>query len=382
MDHSFSTRPSDLGTHAKGFTVAMLALMALGLVMVASATGVADDLAGRPLSGLTSHLVRVALAVVVFLAASRVRPTHLYRAAPYLLVLSVVLLAFTLATGTETNRARRWLDLGPLAFQPSELARLAVIVTLGAWAAKMRDGMSMLLPGVLVPFGLMGLPATLVFLAPDFGSTVYLLFMGVVLLWIAGAQTRHLALCFGVALAGVSLYGFQRFGHVAKRLAGFTEPEAGSQVWQGLAAVGSGGTTGVGLGEGRAKWGYVPEAENDFILTVLGEELGLMGIVLLLVLYGLLLYHGTRLLLRVESRFGLVVGAGLLFQIAVQALLNIAVVTALAPPKGLPLPFVSMGGTSLLVLAASCGLLLGLVHHPEEDPGCGRSIRDVLRRNA
>ncbi|RKY22675.1 MAG: stage V sporulation protein E [Planctomycetota bacterium] len=369
MPTSLDASHHDPSAGVRGMTLAMLALMGLGLVMVASATGLEDELLGRPLASVRGHLMRVGVAVAVFLACSRVRPQQLYRAAPLLFGLSVLLLGATLAGGLSVNNSSRWLALGPFAFQPSELGRVAVVVSLGAWVARVREGMSSLVQGVLVPFAIMGLPAVLVLLEPDYGSSVYLLFMGAMLLWIAGAPGRYLAACFGSVMAVVLGYSLLNFKHVWRRLEGFTSPETGSQVWQGLVAVGSGGATGTGLGAGRAQWGYVPEAQNDFILTVIGEELGLVGVLLLLCLYGSLLYHGTRLLLGVRSRFGLVVGAGLLFQIAVQALMNIAVVTAMAPPKGLPLPFVSMGGTSLLVLAASCGLLLGLVRHPEQDPG-------------
>lgn len=354
---------------ARGFTMALLLLLALGLIMVVSATSLTDDLGGRPLATTRGHLVRLGLALGVFLLAQGVRPRWLFAASPLLFVTAVGLLAATLVVGAEANQARRWIDLGPLTFQPSELARVAVIVALGAWASVVRDDMARFKRGVVVPFLIMGLPAGLVFVEPDLGSAVYMLMVGVVLLWVAGARIRFLSPLFLLALAGALMYGLLNFGHVGRRLQGFTSPGVGTQVGQGLISLGSGGVTGVGLGAGRGKWGYVPEAENDFILTVVGEELGLMGSVVLILLYGLLLFHGTRLLLGVRSRFGLIVGAGLLLQVAIQALLNVAVVTALAPPKGLPMPFVSMGGTSLLVLCASCGLLLGLVRWPEEDPG-------------
>ena len=379
MERTEFTSDEAMECSRRGFTLALFALMGLGLVLVTSATGLGDALADRTFQGARSHLVRLALALLLFLVAGRVRPRLLVRAAPWLLLVAVVALLVTLGSGTQVNGSRRWLDLGLISFQPSELARLAVVLALGAWAALMGDRMQRVLPGVLVPFGLIGLPALLVFFEPDYGSSVYLLFVGVLLLWIAGSQVRHLVVAFGVALGGASLYGLTHFGHMSKRLAHFTEPATGSQVWQALVALGSGGATGVGLGAGRGKWGFVPEAENDFILTVLGEELGLVGGLVLLALYGLLLFHGTRLLLGLRSRFALVVGAGLLFQVAVQALLNIAVVTAMAPPKGLPLPFVSMGGSSLLVLSASCGLLLGLAARPEEDPGvAGLGFVDLI----
>lgn len=377
------TSPEAMDRSARGFTLAMLGLMGLGLVLVTSATGLGDDLAGRPLTGMRSHVMRLGVAVAVFLSASAVSPRRLFQSAPFLLATALALLVATLTAGISVNGSRRWLDLGFLVFQPSELARVAVVVSLGAWVGLAGDGLRTYLRGVAIPLVIIGVPAALVFVQPDFGSSVYLLFMGFLVIWVAGARTQQLFCTFAAALSMASLVGYQRFAHVGKRLTGFTDPAPGTQVWQGLVALGSGGPAGVGLGEGRAAWGYVPEAENDFILTVLGEELGLVGVLVLVLLYGFLLFHGTRLLLGLRSRFALVVGAGLLFQVGVQALLNISVVTALAPPKGLPLPFVSMGGSSLLVLSLSCGLLLGLARSPEEDPvreGRGPLVRQAHGR--
>jgi cell division protein FtsW len=165
---------------------------------------------------------------------------------------------------------------------------------------------------------------------------------------------------------------------VSRRVEGFTDPEPGSQVWQGLTAMGAGHWDGVGIASGLGGWGYLPEAENDFILAVIGEELGLLGTLAVVALYAVFLWHGLKLLLGLRSRFALVVGTGLMFQVIVQALLNIAVVTAMAPPKGIPLPFVSAGGTSLFVLSASTGLLLGLARRPEEDPEVGTDWLSTL----
>ena len=362
------TPQESMDRSARWLVVAMLGLLGLGVVMVASASSVQEMERGQSFIMLRGHLVKVAAALTAFVLASRVRPDWLFRAALPVWAAAVVLLGGVLVVGITVKGAQRWLDLGPMNFQPSELARVAVILVIGAWAALSREGMREYRRGVLVPFALAGIPAVLVLLEPDFGSTVYLLFMGVLVLWVGGARPRHLMTTFLGALAVASLYGWERFAHVSRRVAGFREPEPGSQVWQSLTAMGRGHWAGVGLGSGLGKWGYVPEAENDFILSVVGEELGLLGVLLVMGLYTLLLWHGVRLLLGMRTRFAVVVGAGLLFQVLVQALLNIAVVTAVAPPKGLPLPFVSAGGTSLLMLAISMGLFLGLARRPEEDP--------------
>jgi len=353
---------------ARWLVGAMLALLSVGIVMVASASAV-EELAGpRRLALLSSHLGKVLVALLAFLVALRVPPRWLYRGALPAWVGSTLLIVAVLLVGVKVKGARRWLDLGFTTFQPSELARLCLILAIGAWAARTKERMGELKRGVLVPFALAGVPAALVLLEPDFGSSVYMRFMGVLVLWVGGARPRHLLVAFLSALGAASLYGWERLAHVSRRVSSFREPEVGGQVWQSLTALGHGHWGGQGLGAGPSKWGYVPEAENDFILAVIGEELGLLGTGAVVVLYALLLWHGVRLLLGVRTRFALVVGAGLLFQVIVQALLNVAVVTAAAPPKGLPLPFISAGGSSLLTLSISMGLFLGLARRPEQDP--------------
>lgn len=365
MNSKSLTSSHVMDSSARWLTATMLALMALGVAMVASASATADMRRADELVLLPNHLQKVVMALCGFLLATRVRPTWLYHLAIPLWVLALVGLVAVLGVGVSVKGARRWLDLGVLTFQPSELARVAVVVVLGAWAARNGPAMSGLLRGLGVPLLLVGVPSALVLIEPDFGSTVCMLFLGVLVLWVAGARPRHLLLGFLSAAAAALVYGFGRFEHIGKRFAAFGQPEPGSQVWQSLLALGSGGWSGAGLGQGR---GYVPEAQNDFILSVIGEELGLLGTLAVVALFALFLFHGLRLLMGMPTRFGLVVGTGLLLQVPVQAILNIAVVTGSAPPKGLTLPFVSAGGSSLLVLAVSTGLFLGLARRRDEDP--------------
>lgn len=360
----------------------MLALMGLGVALVASASMTEEFREGltRP-TLLRGHLTKLAVALLVFVVGTRLRPLRLYQLAPFLWLAALAGLVAVLFVGSHVKGASRWLDLGPFNVQPSEVARLAVIVALGAWATANGAAMGTLSRGVLVPLVIVGVPAVLVLVEPDFGSTVYLLFMAVVVLWLGGARSSHLMGGFLLAMGAASIYGMNRLAHVGKRVAAFGDPEPGSQVWQAVTALGAGGVTGTGLGRGQAAQGYVPEAENDFILAVLGEELGLLGSLLLVALYITFLWSGLRVLASLRTRFALVVGAGLLFQVVVQAILNIAVVTGSAPPKGLPLPFVSAGGTSLLVLSFSVGLLLGLARRREEDPA-DEACNDVVTRLA
>jgi cell division protein FtsW len=351
---------------------AMLALLSIGAVMAYSAGMIealrASDGEGSALRPLAAHLAKVAVALLAFLLALRVQPRQLFAAARPAWVAAVVLLVALLVFGARRNGAVRWFGVGGTSFQPSEFARVATILMLGAWMVAVRERVSELKHGLLIPFVIALVPALLVFCEPDYGSSIYLLFMAILVMWVGGARSKHLLAAFVPTLVAASIVGYLAFPHFRTRIEGFRNPGADYQVTQGLTALGSGGVLGAGLGNGMAKWGLLPEAENDFLFAVVGEELGLLGTGLIVILYTLFLWHGVKLLLGMRSRFSLIVGTGLLMQVAVQAVLNIAVVTAVAPNKGLPLPFVSAGGTSLLMLCISIGMLLGLARQPEEDP--------------
>lgn len=363
--------PEQMARSTRVLLFGMLALLGLGTVMVYSATSIGQLRSageGALLRPLASHALKLLLALIGFLCALRVGPRQLFGASRYAWAAGVVLLVAVLLAGVERNGARRWFELGGTSFQPSEVARLATICMLAAWMSSARDRVREAWTGVCVPFLLVALPAGLVMLEPDFGSAVFLLFMGVLVMWVGGSRTRHLMCAFLPALAGAALLGWTHFSHFRTRISTFMHPDADYQVRQALSALGSGGLFGQGLGNGTAKWGFLPESDDDFLFAVVGEELGLVGTGLVLALYAVMLWHGVRVLLGLRSRFSLVAGAGLLLQVVVQAVLNIAVVTAVAPNKGLPLPFVSAGGTSMVVLCISIGLLLGLARRPEEDP--------------
>lgn len=371
LDETHYTPDDKVAASRRWVVGAMFGLMGFGLVAGYSAN-VAEAMREHGAFGdlvfLESHLVKVIAALVAFLVAARLRIRHVRLLAWPLFVVALGLLVAVLEFGVMRNNARRWFSIAGTSFQPSEVARVAVVLAVAWWMARMRHRVESFWLGVVVPFVLAAIPAGLVLIEPDYGSAVVILFMAVLAIWVGGARVVHLCGLFTVALGVVSTYGWTKLGHVQKRVAGFADPEVGSQVWQSLTALGHGGATGRGVGSGLSTWGFLPEADSDFVFAVVGEELGLVGTTTVMVLYGVLLFHGVRILMGFRSRFALVVGTGLLMQIVVQSVLNVAVVTASAPPKGLPLPFVSLGGTSLLVLCASTGLLLGMARSPQEDP--------------
>ncbi len=362
---------SDDMVHSRRVIVgSMLTLMGFGLV-VGYSSNIVSTLrtgTGADLSYLQGHLIKVLIALIAFLLAQRVTPSRLYAVSRPMWIVSIVLLVAVLIVGKEWNQAQRWFSVMGTSFQPSEVARLSTIVVVGAWMASAKDQTSQWRSGIVIPLVLVGLPAGMILIQPDLGSAVLLLVLGGLLMAVGGARMTHLLVGFTTSLLCLVFYGWSRFAHVSERFENFSSPEVGSQVWQSLTALGHGGVTGTGIAAGFATWGFLPEADSDFVFAVIGEELGLVGSLFVMALYALILWHGVRLLMGLRTRFSLVVGTGLLMQVIIQAILNVAVVTASVPPKGLPLPFVSLGGTSLLVMCASMGLLLGLSRAPEEDP--------------
>ncbi len=333
-------------------------LSALGIVMIYSAT--APLALGRAVpSHLLRHLVAVAAGLSCAVLAFRVPLAMWRRLALPLWALSVLLLALTLVAGIEVNGARRWLAAPgtSLRFQPVELAKWATLLAVASVLA--RRGAS--LAGTRATLALLAVPAGLLLLQPDFGSAALLVLLCVGLLFGAGTPLPRLAVLGGVALAGAGAYVALRPYALARWVA-FLDPwqrdrDEGFQLVQSFIAFGRGGSFGVGLGDGRQKLFYLPEAHTDFMLSVVAEELGLLGVLVVLGLFAALLVAGTRVALRARDPFTLLVAFGMTALLTLPALVNAAVVMGLVPTKGFPLPFVSYGSNALLV----CGLALGLL---------------------
>jgi cell division protein FtsW len=262
------------------------------------------------------------------------------------------------------NGTQRWLSFRLFSLQPSELAKLSVIVFTAAILERrmhrIADLAYAVAPIAIVTFGLAGL----VLLEPDFGTAVSIVLIAIAMLYASGLRYRHLLTAFfaitpaAIALVVLKAYRF-------KRVLAFLDPEGtklgdGFQLYQSLIALGSGGMIGRGLGGSMQKLFYLPEAHTDFIFSIIGEELGLIGTTVILGAFALLAWRGLRVALLAPDRFGSLLAVGITMMIAVQAMLNITVVTGLAPTKGLPLPFVSNGGSSLLINMVAMGVLLNI----------------------
>jgi cell division protein FtsW len=341
-----------------------LGLVAFGLVMVYSATSAAALLGdGDPSYYLKRQGAYALLGVVLLIAASRLDFRLLRPLAPLLLVFSVVLCVAVLLVGTQVNGARRWLAFGPAAFQPSELAKLAVCVWVAAYLARRRAPRTL---GELArPVGLVTLAVcALILVEPDLGTAIAVLVTVGALLVVSGARLRTLALGFvlvsAIGIAAVWLEPYRR-----ARFLSFLDPwsdaqGAGFQIVQALIGFGSGGLFGQGLGEGVQKVFYLPEAHTDMILAIVGEELGLVGTATVICAYAAFALAGLRIALTCADPFGKRLAAGLTALVCGQAAINLAAVLGLAPLTGIPLPFVSYGGSSLVVQLASVGVLLNI----------------------
>ncbi|MBI5388390.1 MAG: cell division protein FtsW [Verrucomicrobia bacterium] len=290
-----------------------------------------------------------------------------------LYILAVLALVAVLVVGVTRGGARRWFNLGFMLFQPSELAKVALIIALAHYAEWNHRQMDRFRTGLLVPALLSGLMLGLILVEPDFGSAILLGAVAGVMLFVVGVPMKHLA---PTALAGMILVGTfiyldpmrrgRVMGSVQKGPPTAELKDVRYQGEQSKIAIGSGGLTGFGLGEGLMKMGRVPENHTDFIGSVIGEELGLAATLPLTLAYLAIFLSGLYISTRARDPFGTYLGLGLTFLIGLQAIINIGVVTDVLPNKGLPLPLVSYGGSSLVMTMASVGLLLNIARHAAE----------------
>jgi cell division protein FtsW len=279
-------------------------------------------------------------------------------------LLGVALLVAVLIVGEPINGARRWLGYGGFRLQPSELAKLGLILLLAWYGERHLRHMHTFRRGILLPSVFIGLVLGLVFVEPDRGTTILLAGVAAVMLIVAGVRWSHILPPAVAGLAGLVVMLIQDPLRL-RRILAWLHPEehregAGFQAYQGMLALGSGGVNGLGLGNGRQKLGFIPEHQTDFIFTVIGEELGLIATIGVLLAFALLVICGIRIALRSRDAFGLLLGCGVTFLIGFQAFINIGVVTSVLPNKGISLPFISYGGSNLVLMMTCVGILLSI----------------------
>lgn len=353
--------------------ITVLMLLAIGLVVVLSASShLGETSYNNPYYFFIRQVLWGVIGIVAMIFLSRI-DYRLYKKLAFLIfIISIVLLVLVLIPGVgsgEVRGAKRWISLGFMSFQPSELAKIAIIIFLSASLSNNYKKLEKFWTGLVPYFGVILVVCALLFLEPHYSSLALIVAISLVLLFVAGAKIKHFVACI-LAILPVGIVGILISDYRLNRIFGFLDPWAdpsgdGWQAIQSLYAIGSGGIFGLGIGQSRQKYLYLPDAHNDFILAILGEEFGLWGMILVISLFAIFIWRGIRIATKAPDMFGGLVAIGITMLVAIQVILNIAIVTAWFPVTGMPVPFLSYGGTSLVFFMSYVGILLNISRNME-----------------
>lgn len=357
-----------MSKEAKILFFAVYILVSLGVVMTYSASAIyAEEVFKSPSYFLKRHILYTVIGTVLLFLAAGLDPYFLKEHTWEILTLSFSLLVLVLIPflGHEAGGARRWIRLGFVNFQPAEISKLALCLYLSDYLSRRIKGIqrgefSVLWPAILV----LGGTCALILLEPDLGSSVFLFLISAILFFLAGIRLRYVLLA-GSFFLPAFYFLVMRVPYRLSRMTAYLNPwndprGSGFQIIQSLLAFGMGGVKGVGLGESTQKLFYLPQSYNDFIFSIIAEELGLIGSFLVILLYGVIFFSGLRMAQRARSNYERFFILSLVLSIVLQALINMLVATGLIPTKGLPLPFVSYGGSSLVFNLVAVGLILAM----------------------
>ncbi|MDO8281910.1 MAG: putative lipid II flippase FtsW [Thermodesulfovibrionia bacterium] len=354
-------------TSSKSIFLPVIALIFIGVIMVYSSTALLSvKKYGTGFHYLWSHLFTVFIGFAAMLLVSRLDYQKLRPLGTVLLAVSFVLLlvVFLPGIGLTANGARRWIRLWPTTFQPSELAKIAMVLFLADYMDKNKYRMKKLVHGFIIPIAIMLTFQLAIIFQPDFGAVMSLGILTIGLLFLGGVTLRPLFAIILVALPGIFML-VKFFPYRWKRVTCFMDPwqdslGCGFQLVQSFIAFGNGYITGVGIGSGRQKLAFLPEIHTDFIFSLIGEELGFLGVLAVIGLFLWLLIKGIIVALETDDPFSHYLALGLTMMIGSQVIINLAVTIGLAPTKGLPLPLISYGGSSLLINMIAIGILLNI----------------------
>jgi len=346
--------------------LAVLALLVIGIVMLFSTSAYARDSHGDVYFFIKRQAIWIGIGLVACIFAALMN--YQFWQKTWWLWFAVALAALALCyiphIGMRINGSRRWVGYGPITFQPSEFAKIATIIFLAAWFARREKPDGNVFSEFIIPLAIISVPAALVLGEVDLGTTALIGTTAFVVMFIAGTNPLWLG---GLAVAGLGglLIVATQISERMGRLSAFLHPQnykddAGLQQMQALIAWGSGGMDGLGLGNGRQKMLYLPYAHTDFIFPIIGEELGLRVSLLVVFLFVVIIVCGIMIALHARDRFGLLLGCGIVSLLALQAAVNIGVTTSLLPNKGLPLPFISYGGSNLAACMFAIGVLVNI----------------------
>jgi cell division protein FtsW len=356
-----------LNSFDRTLLVCVLLLVAFGFIMVFNTSFIsASEIFGDGYFFVKRHLIFLFIGLGAMMFLSRYDHKKLQKWIFPLFVVTLVLLALTLVPGigVEVKGGRRWIKAGFFNFQTSEFAKYVVILFLANYYQKHQDYQYSFLKFMLIPFALLSTMLFLILRQPNYSTVALLCIIAAAIMFVSGARWRHVTIAgiMGFAAAGV-LVAYKSYR--MKRIAGFLDPWAdpegkGFQAIQSFVAFQSGGFFGVGIGASKQKLLYLPEAHNDFVFAIVAEELGFIGVLAVLAVFFVLIYRGIRIAVRTQDLFGRLLVFGIMFLISMHVLINVGVVLGLFPITGLPLPFISYGGTSLISFMAFMGIVLNV----------------------
>src|SRR5271166_3635179 len=353
--------------------LAVAALAVLGLVMLFSTGAFAQDSHGDPYFFLKRQSLWLGVGIIACVIGAMLDYQFWQRTWWMWFIASAILLAlcFVPHIGLRINGARRWVKLPLITFQPSDFAKIAAIAFLAHWYSKYQEESGTLLRGFLAPIGITGILMALIAREIDMGTTALIGGTMFVVMFVAGSSLKYIAPLAASGIAGTLYLGFHMKDRLGRMLA-FMDLEKyketfGLQQWQALMAFGSGGEHGLGLGNGVEKFNYLPFAHTDFIFPMIGEELGLYATLGVVFCYVVIIVFGTVISIQARDRFGMLFGFGVVVMLALQAALNIGVTTSMLPNKGLPLPFISYGGSNLVFCLLGVGILINIYRQGKDD---------------
>ena len=342
-------------------------LVGTGVIMVySSSTILAMNIFGDSYFFIKRQMIWMALGSLALMLAARYpyRNWQKWVKPGLLLCFGLLIAVLVLSIGKTVGGARRWLMLGPISFQPAELVKVVMVIYLADILARKREVLTSLVQGLLPRLAVLGGAAALLVLQPDLGTAVILILVGCGMLYLAGARFSHL-LSLGLAALPVIFVLIYRVPYRRRRLEAYLDPwqeplGSGFQIVQSYLALGSGGLWGRGLCESQQKFFYLPAPHTDFIFSILGEELGFVGTFMITLLFGLVIWRGFSIARHCPETFGKLLASGITLLLGVQAVINIGVTTGLVPTKGMTLPFISAGGSSLFFSLVAIGILLSV----------------------
>ncbi len=353
-----------------GFIMTTLALVCLGIVMIYSATCVnALQNFHDSMYYLKRHLLFLSMGLGLSYVLLMIDYRQIQPHARAMMFISIIFLVLVLIPhiGKESFGARRWFKIGVFNFQPSEFVKLALIIYVADFLSRKQLIVKDFVKGFLPPVMVMGIACLLTVKQPDLGTTLEMAVVTMGMLLLAGARLRHLAVILGSAIP-VLIYLVIKEPYRMARIVAFLDPwqdsqGIGFQLTQSQIALGSGGLTGVGLGHSQQKLFYLPAAHTDFILSIIGEELGLLGTLSVIIMFCLFVWQGTRIIRQCHQSFGYFLAFGIIMMLGLQAMVNVGVSIGAFPTKGLPLPFISYGGSALVFHLAAVALILNISKH-------------------